>query len=698
MENYKKLVTYGMKLHNEVVETERCELPLIYFGAIIASMTGLHIYDEQSDELIKPNIYCMNFLPSGAGKDYAKNIYSKLFDDILRKHSTIVSMLVTETTRTGVRATKFPSKYDKKIHKDYGFSICSSEIGIYIQALAIECAKRCSRNIEINEFADHLGKSENINLLKELYDGEMKAKLIQGNEDDEARQSIEDLWANMLAYGTPSPIKEDKQKMKLFKELTTSGMFRRSLVYYSEPKSYKMQEREAVDVEEIITCIKEKLKRWIPFDEKTRRFTRTGELFIAVFDSNAEDMLKRIAEELHNKSSKNPYDELSAYDKFNSQLIRKIATIVSFLDCSDVVTYKHVEYAYGLFNRTRNTVTSLLEETPTFERIYKLLSVFDNPIEKTQIMKKLGTNSKEFDDSIPLVNEYAYGFNKMLETEGNHIKKYQLKSLPMTDLKKIKVSIGVDKKREASINFKATEIPFIGEFSIEKLVISKEYDCFCTAHFNPSNKAPEGHRGEDYFIEGQNLVAFDFDSGITLEEVKDKFYGLTYLIYTTKSHRKDGKGDRFRLLLPTEREFFVTPEQHKQMYENIADAFGIMAYDKATRNVSRLWFTNPSAEIYINNVKDCSLLDVISFLPQSIGTEKYNQVITKAVDGENDVRVKGFLKWFFSSTSEGNRNNNLFRFKKYLDDIEVEAEPIIRKYNAMLDTPIKESELKHILR
>lgn len=695
MKNYNKLLEYGIAKHNETIEQERVEIPLLYFGSILASMANLKVYIEENDKLENANFFGMTFLPSGAGKDFALKVYRDLFKDIISFKHVILSSLVGSIFIDGSE-TGFPQHFVKKINKWYSVSVESSNIGIYIQALAVQCAKWGSINIEINEFADHIGKSENINMMKELYDGEMKARLVLGDKDDESRQNISNVHCNAMIYGTPYAIKQDKQRMRQFKELTSSGMYRRSIVYFSEPKRTNRKDTENIDVSSIINGIKNRLKLVVDINRKTKAFELKNEFTCIPLTNEAKAKINEIAEYLHKQHNDSLYDEFKALDKFSHKLIEKVATIVSFIDLSDTVELCHVEYAYDLFIRTRATVSALFESIPMFEKIYKVVSMSKEPIASTTIMKHLAIdNPKELTDNVKYVQELAYINNKVLVQEGLQIVKFRLENLPVTDLNKIKISIGCDMKMEASIDFMAREVPFFGEgYSVENLVKSDEVQCFCTAWFKESSKAPHGHRREDDFIEGQNIIAFDFDTGITIDEAKEKFDGLTYLLYTTKSHLKEGKGERFRVLIPTSTEFFVNPGQHKMLYENIANAFNVTAYDKATRNVSRLWFTNKEA-IVEKNIGQ--LLDVTKFLPETVTQKGFNRNMS-IIEGETDNRIKGFLRWFLAVTSNGNRNVNLFKFKKFLDDLKVEPKEYIEKYNAMLDEPLPEKELRVILR
>lgn len=694
MENYRLLIEHGVCAHDEMIEHERVELPLLYFGSILASMANLRVYDEVRDKLENANFYGMTFLPSGAGKDFAMKVYRDLFKDTIQFFPEIIGFFATEPDKFG-NGTGFKYKRNK-VQNGHSISIGSSDIGIYIQALAVQCAKWGSLNIEINEFADHIGKSENINMLKELYDGELKAKLVQGDKDDEARINIRNIHCNAMIYGTPYAIKQDKNRMKQFKELTSSGMYRRSLVYFSEPRRSERKKPEIVDVSHILKSLRKRLKKVVDVN-KDKQFELLEDFTCIPLSQEAREFIEQTADEFHRAHNDRLYDEFKALDKFGHKLIEKVATIVAFLDLSEVVELCHVEYAKDLFLRTRATVSSLFESIPTFERIYKVINMSKEPIPQTTIMKHLAIdNPKEVTDSLKYVQELAYMQNQMLVQDGIQVSKFSLKPLPKTDLNKIKVSIGCDLRREASIDFMAREIPFFGNgYSVENLVVSDEVECFCTAWFKESEKAPHGHRKEENFIEGQNLIAFDFDTGVTIEEAIQKFDGLTYLLYTTKSHQKDNKGDRFRVLIPTANEFFVNPEQHKQMYENIANAFDVSGYDKSTRNVSRLWFTNTEATI---TKCDGSLLDVTKFLPETTTSNKFKKVVSSVTANEKDFRIQGFLKWFFASTANGNRNVNLFKFKKFLDDIQVDAKPYIEKYNAMLDEPLPDKEVRVILR
>jgi len=89
------------------------------------------------------------------------------------------------------------------------------------------------------------------------------------------------------------------------------------------------------------------------------------------------------------------------------------------------------------------------------------------------------------------------------------------------------------------------------------------------------------------------MIAFDIDNGMTIEQAKTILDSYTYIIYTTSSHKteKSNGEDRFRILIPTKNSIFVSVEQHKELYENIAQFLGITIFDKSCTNAGRMWYT-----------------------------------------------------------------------------------------------------------
>ena len=193
-----------------------------------------------------------------------------------------------------------------------------------------------------------------------------------------------------------------------------------------------------------------------------------------------------------------------------------------------------------------------------------------------------------------MLEELCYRKNQKLIVTGSKISKYKIEELPTTDLDKIIISVpksGSD-KREKTLEYRSLEIPFFGDGqTVETLVQKKPFTNFTLCHFKEKNDIPT--RNSNNFIGIENAIAFDIDGSISIEDAVVLLSNFKYIIYTTRSHQKEKGGiicDRFRIVLPAKHTFNVTPEQHKQLYKNIADALGLTMADVSCFNAGRLFF------------------------------------------------------------------------------------------------------------
>jgi hypothetical protein len=233
--------------------------------------------------------------------------------------------------------------------------------------------------------------------------------------------------------------------------------------------------------------------------------------------------------------------------------------------------------------------------------------------------------------------------------------------------------------------------------SVEGLLKSK-VQSYCLNHFEATDKAPNGHRKKEYVIPGQNMIAFDIDEGMTIVQMQEILTPYQYLLYTTKSHQKEKNGnicDRFRVIIPTKTNFYVNPEEHKGLYENISRVLEIPSYDVATRNQGRLWFVAPDGEVIKKDTGD--LLDVRCCIPETEVSEHVIPNIENLDLDEADRRIYGMQKHTLISGIGGNRNNAIFALAKFLQDINEPVEDTVYSTNAMLLEPLPETEVRTIL-
>lgn len=701
MENFHKLLKYAEGMHNRVIKRERLEMVALYYGGILANACNYRLYNQNTDELEILNFYGLLFIKSGGGKDHAKNVMGKPFEPILKNMPGSIEYLATTSSSNEHDNVLIPQQYKKKAPKDYELNIGSSDIGLYIAGLFINNAGIGSLNISINEFGDHVDNTKNINLLKEMYDGTIMAKMIQGEKDDEVRQNIYHMPSNLIAYGTPIGIKKDKKKLDSFKSITQSGIYRRSYIYYELPMRSEKKDIEIIDVSDLqdayMNMVLEKGIK-INGNKQTVRPVHVLQL-----NSEAQAAINAFEDELLDNANDHLYDELIPLDETAYKTVERAAALIAILDLSEEVRLDHTEYAIELFKRTRESITSLFEQTPVFETIYLRLVTAHEPMMKSDIIKKLGITVKEFDDSIDMVNELAHRYNKRLKTVGNSIKRFSIEDYVVNDLQKmiISVSSNFSTKPERAVDFQTHEVPFFdGVMSIRTLVTSEEVQSFCLSHFEPSAQAPNGHRKKDNFIPGQNMVAWDIDDGLSIEECQAKLKQYSYIIYTTRNHQKEKNNkvrDRFRVIMPTKTEYHVSVEQHKVMYENLSKVLDLPTYDVSTRNVSRLWFTNPDAIVIENRAEP---LDVRCCLEETETAEKLLPAITHIDIDEQDKRLAGMMKWIVANTVVGDRNTKLYQFGKFMVDIAVPKHDIDYKMhyvNSMIYEPLPETEVNTII-
>jgi hypothetical protein len=271
--------------------------------------------------------------------------------------------------------------------------------------------------------------------------------------------------------------------------------------------------------------------------------------------------------------------------------------------------------------------------------------------------------------------------------------RYALEMLPVTDLTKMIVATNTEGKGARGVRSKAMEIPFFGDLpSIESLILAPEVDWFTTVYF-------DGTRNIKNAIQGQNMIAFDIDEGMTLNEAIQLLNPYVYLIYTTRNHQKDKKGrtyDRFRIIMPTKQKFYVDNEQHKKMLENIANIIGMPSYDISTRNQDRLWFPNPEGKVYAS--KTGELIDVTCCIPSTEKEEYVTQQVgsVDTTEVSDDRRIQGMIRWTISNAVVGGRNNALLRLHRFVKDLtgsKTEADSITYQVNAILNEPLEETEL-----
>jgi len=640
------------------------------------------------------NYFGISVAPSSAGKDFSLKYIQKMFNINSSKYAESIKAGYIEATKSidgnfadiDIDGTKVP--LSSFLPNDLTINIEGTPEGLYLRALALSKSFLGSLNIVNNEIMD-IVRGSNLNRMKELFDGEFNAKIIKSS----INENISNINANMLLFGSSVGLKSNQETYSMFNNAMSSGIYRRAFIYYLEPRTQTLRQKKDVVDESIIEYAVGNLKAFM-----SKSVNRLKGEDVCIYFDNEETYLYLdvIYEKLLDFSNKNINDERFSSEMGSLQKIVKLSALHAILHNRNI-TKEDIDYAYDFNIRCRATVSSLFNTEPPHKRIYKILKTSNQALSKSEVLERDIFQRSTFNEDIDLVSEYCYRKNEVLNIVGSKVKKYIITKLPENKLNEIIVSVCAENHGARSFDFIPIEIPFFdSENSLEKLVVTEKKDSFTLCHFNKKGKAQFGYRSIETAKPNQNCIAFDFDGGSRIEDTIELMKQFTYIIYTTKSHTEENH--RYRLLLPTKTNFYVDNEQHKGLLKNIGDLLGLPTFDVSTRNIDRLWFTNPNAKVYTNKA---SLLDIECCIPE---TEIAEKQLVKA-DAENidditaDKRIYGMIKYTIANAYKGNRNNALFRLYAFVKDLKPdEAGEITYRVNAMINDPLTEREIQKIIR
>ena len=669
------------------------ESSLYYYGSILLNIANIKKIDGG-----RINYYGISFAGSGSGKDFALSTVANAvgIDDVEYVRA------MRESLTSNVKRSADP-KYieDLATHVPLGHTIGldGTREGIFRAASSQSVSNYGSFNVGASEFGDIINNSSDLlAALKELYDGSYKAKVIKS----ENVAPIKDITVNLMAFGSHAGL--DVQARKEFNKLATSGMYRRSFIIDVKPSEILLNS-EPMDLEPVHNHLYELRERCVVQHKvgMAAHKANVAECPIKITDG-AKSIVLGAKEYLIDQANKDIHNEITAAERGAFTMIENLAYIICFLEGRGTVEDTDVSQAWDFYTRCRETTEGIFKQKSDFHVMYEMIKSSEGLAVSDLIpflSKDVQTKSK-FEEQLDLLEEYCYINGETLTSSGSKVKRYKITDLPKNDNTKLIVGICIDNKGDKSVDYAPMEVPLFGENnSMEALVQSTDPQSFTLAHYEPSKQAINGHRRAESFISGQNVIGFDIDDSMSLSEAIELMKPYTYLIYTTKSHQKEKNGkvlDRFRIILPTKTTFYVDEEQHKELYDNIAEVLGIQIYDRQTRNVSRFWFTSPSCEIFTNVAEN---IDVTATLPETAANKKFIEnmdYLAANYDTRTNESIRGFTKWFFANTGAGNRSDHLFRLGKFMKDLGEDAAKYIEDFNAMLDDPLKGSELSNIIK
>ena len=639
---------------------------------------------KTGDKLIIPSYIGISFAPAGAGKDHSKNLTEDIFKPLHESFNRAAEMFFDAHRGT-------PTEPERRYLKlnSYFIPVESSEEGIQKAAQTICDMGIGSVNIQTDELGDNIGKMEQIfKKIKTAWDTGTSEGPINVSDSGQNYFTVKNTCFNALLFGSPAKFELRPDRKEKLIDAYVSGMARRSFIYHNDvyrKSENKNREFEYMSDEDYVKYIEFK-KDIRYFINNTTVINYPQEVWQALRDYDEVKELKR--EKSHS---------LIACDLGAPKKIEKLLGIIATLDLSDTITMQHLEYAIQFTEAVDATAEDTVEFKPIYIQIYNELLKRDFSA-RTDIVKAVkDVTLTSLANEMVLVEEYANMLgNSIIKKENNNIVRWKLEQLSKTDLSVVIISRSSSTSKTDPSGFERLQ----GNFTNLHTIINSECK-YSAGTFN------RGYITDDNYLQEQNLFIIDVDDGLAIAEAKELFSDWTYLITTTKNHQKAKNGtgeicDRFRIILPTVSTFHLESSVYRAMYTNLLDTLNI-SYDSSCKNASRWYYGNPEGEHWYN---EGELLDIRPFIPDSVenksAQESYNNYDNSNEEYQTDQRIDGAIRWFLRNTSEGSRNNMLFRLGAMLKDPRKIGTPnwyqIVEHVNSCLSKPLTQTDLKAIMR
>ncbi len=178
------------------------------------------------------------------------------------------------------------------------------------------------------------------------------------------------------------------------------------------------------------------------------------------------------------------------------------------------------------------------------------------------------------------------------------------------------------------------------DIEFEKLIdiVNSDYRQYSPFMFNGGTK-----KSENWDNSNQNIIIFDIDDGLSIEEAKQHFKVYEYLIATTKSNQKDKKGiicDRFRIIIPAKN--IPLGEQYFDMMRILEDRFTFI--DKQVNTKTGAFLGSFGCEHFYNKgmIFDCNpILKMIEVKKETVPQKtNFKAPISHNINIGNDLPIQ----------------------------------------------------------
>ena len=633
---------------------------LFFNTAAAAGIAGIKIRRESNSGFKEtiPNYFAISFGGQGIGKNMSFDLAEYLFKEMFNSYIAHAEAFYNK---------HYDSKNDKCDIRYIGISspfipVNSSWQGIQKTAQTVCDQNFGSINITTDELGDEItGMSEILKMMKTAWDTGSSRGPVNVSEGGKGYFEATNVPFNSLFFGAPGPFNLVPKKKEKLLEYYLSGGIRRTFIlhideYKKSSNRNKTFETAPSSLYKEIEDYKQSLRSFL---NETKYIDMHTDVYKLLTDYNIEQ--EGIRESMNSDISEN----LGAPKK-----IEKLMGLLAILDLSSTITEEHLRFAIKFTETLDATVMETVEIKPIYLEIYEEL-LRRKFAARTDIIKAVkDVTVKTLEQEMILVKEHAsMQGNSLIEKEADGIIKYKIEKLSESSLDRITLSYCANMNKYDPSGFVKAEGKFEDLYKIVNSECKYSAGLFKGQYvevdegMGPQQVWKDGYITDSNYLKEQSLFIIDVDEGLTIDDAKNLFSNLTYLITTTKSHQKFKNGvqcDRFRLILPTVSTFHLEPEVYRDMYMNVINSLGISEADSKCRNASRWYYGNKDGE-YWYNITD-QKLDIRHYIPDSAEKQKADEAIAnyEKLDAPSDIRISGAVKWFLSNTSKGNRNDNFF--------------------------------------
>lgn len=666
-----------------------------YFLAKMASTMRATIVTKDRGE-IPVNIYALALATSGFGKGHSVNIMENEFIKGFKKRfmedtmpviseQNLHTIAADRALRNGSTEEEEFESLEKEYRRAgaYPFTFDSGTAPAVKQLRHKLLLAGCgSINLQIDEIGSNLiGNVDVLTLYLELYDqGYVKQKLTKNtNENIRAEEIDGKTPANMLLFGTPAKLLDGGQTEEQFYSFLETGYARRCLFGYGQQdrKAFHSQSPEEIYQRLIQPNNNNSVNKWAV------QFNKLADPAMFNWKMEVEDDVAiRLLE--YKIACEKAADLMADHEEIRKAELShryfkalKLAGVYAFIDESSIVEMDHLMQAILLVEESGAAFQTILNREKTYVKLAKYIAAVGTEVTHADLLEALPfykSGNAARNEMITLAT--AWGYKKHIIIKKSFvdgIEFFKGETLEETKLDEMIVAYS----DHWAYNYLGERVPF------EQLHVLTQAQGMHWAnhHFR------KGHRAEENVIPGFNMICIDVDEGISLDAVHELLREYKFMTYTTKRHRKEGHGDRFRLMLPINYVLELDSEEYKEFMQNVVGWLPFKT-DEAANQRSRKWETYHGGTYHYNF--DGEILDALKFIPKTSKNEQYKQNFRQVESFDNLER------WFAQRIATGNRNNQMLKYAMALVDSGmslIDVQKRVHSFNEKLNTPLPKDEI-----